>query len=451
MSNDIRIKNGLTINLKGAAENIIKQAALPKTVSLNPSDFHSIVPKMVVKENQNVKLGEPIFFSKKDDRIKFCSPVDGIVSEIVRGAKRKIIEIVIKVDPNQKSRTNKPIDFQKLSIDEIKNTILDSGCWPFINQRPYDIIANPSDTPKSIFISAFNSAPISADISTILSGQEEEFKTGIKVLSLLTDGKINVGVKKDSISFINEIENINIYNVKGPHPSANVGVHIHHIDPINIGERVWTVRPEDVAIIGRLFKTGFYKPFRTIAVAGPPVTNPKYYKTIVGAKISDIINDAGCKTDSLLRFINGDVLSGRKIDYDNFLGFYNNTLSVLREGNNYRMFGWIPFINNEVPSTHRTSFSWLFPNKKYDLDTNMNGEERAIVVTGEMEKVFPMNIFPMQLIKECMAENIEKMENLGIYEVAPEDFSLIDYSSSSKIEAQHIIRKGLDLMISEVG
>ena len=451
MSNDIRIKNGLTINLKGAAENIVKQAALPKTVSLNPSDFHSIVPKMIVKENQFVKLGEPIFFSKKDDRIKFCSPVDGIVSEIVRGAKRKIIEIVIKVDPNQKSRTNKPIDFEKLSDNEIKSIILDSGCWPFINQRPYDIIANPTDTPKSIFISALNSAPISADISTILSGQEEEFKKGIKVLSRLTVGKINIGIKKDSSSFINEIENINIYNVKGPHPSANVGVHIHHIDPINIGERVWTIGPEDVAIIGRLFTTGSYKPFRTIAVAGPPVNNPRYYKTIVGAKISDIIDDAGYKTDSLLRFINGDVLTGRKIDYNNYLGFYNNTLSVLREGNNYRMFGWIPFINNEVPSTHRTSFSWLFPNKKYDLDTNMNGEERAIVVTGEMEKVFPMNIYPMQLLKECMAENIEKMENLGIYEVAPEDFSLIDYSSSSKIEAQHIIRKGLDLMISEVG
>tara|TARA_B100001057_G_scaffold410194_1_gene425179 strand:+ start:72 stop:1427 length:1356 start_codon:yes stop_codon:yes gene_type:complete len=451
MSNDIRIKNGLTINLKGKAENTIKHAALPKTVSLNPSDFHSIVPKMVVKENQNVKLGEPIFFSKKDDRIKFCSPVDGIVSEIVRGAKRKIIEIIIKVDPNQKSRTNKPIDFEKLSDNEIKSIILDSGCWPFINQRPYDIIANPTDTPKSIFISALNSAPISADISTILSGQEEEFKKGIKVLSRLTVGKINIGIKKDSSSFINEIENINIYNVKGPHPSANVGVHIHHIDPINIGERVWTIGPEDVAIIGRLFTTGSYKPFRTIAVAGPPVNNPRYYKTIVGAKISDIIDDAGYKTDSLLRFINGDVLTGRKIDYNNYLGFYNNTLSVLREGNNYRMFGWIPFINNEVPSTHRTSFSWLFPNKKYDLDTNMNGEERAIVVTGEMEKVFPMNIYPMQLLKECMAENIEKMENLGIYEVAPEDFSLIDYSSSSKIEAQHIIRKGLDLMISEVG
>ncbi len=451
MSNDIRIKNGLTINLKGKAENTIKHAALPKTVSLNPSDFHSIAPKMVVKENQNVKLGEPIFFSKKDDRIKFCSPVDGIVSEIVRGAKRKIIEIIIKVDPNQKSRTNKPIDFEKLSDNEIKSIILDSGCWPFINQRPYDIIANPTDTPKSIFISALNSAPISADISTILSGQEEEFKKGIKVLSRLTVGKINIGIKKDSSSFINEIENINIYNVKGPHPSANVGVHIHHIDPINIGERVWTIGPEDVAIIGRLFTTGSYKPFRTIAVAGPPVNNPRYYKTIVGAKISDIIDDAGYKTDSLLRFINGDVLTGRKIDYNNYLGFYNNTLSVLREGNNYRMFGWIPFINNEVPSTHRTSFSWLFPNKKYDLDTNMNGEERAIVVTGEMEKVFPMNIYPMQLLKECMAENIEKMENLGIYEVAPEDFSLIDYSSSSKIEAQHIIRKGLDLMISEVG
>ena len=340
---------------------------------------------------------------------------------------------------------------KKLSQQKIKDIILNSGCWPFINQRPYDIIANPSDNPKSIFISTFNSAPISADVSILLNGQEEEFKKGVEVLSNLVDSKINIGIRKGSNSFINEIKNVNIYSVEGPHPSANVGVHIHHLDPINSGEKVWTIGPEDVSIIGRLFMTGSYNPIRTVAVAGPPVVKPSYYRTIIGAKISKIIDDAGCKEHTPLRFINGDVLSGTKVDYDGYLGFYNNTLSVLREGNNYRMFGWVPFVNNEVPSTHRTSFSWLFPNKNYDLDTNMNGEERAIVVTGEMEKVFPMDIYPMQLLKECMAENIEKMENLGIYEVAPEDFSLIDYSSSSKIEAQYIIRKGLDLMISEVG
>jgi Na+-transporting NADH:ubiquinone oxidoreductase subunit A len=208
---------------------------------------------------------------------------------------------------------------------------------------------------------------------------------------------------------------------------------------------------EDVAIIGRYFMTGIYNPIRTIAVSGPPVKYPKYYKTIVGTQLNKIIDDTGIDINDSLRIINGDVLSGRKVEHDNYLGFYNNTLSVLREGNRYRMFGWIPFVNNKVPSMYKTSFSWLFPNKEYDLDTNLNGEERAFVVTGEMEKVFPMDILPMQLLKECMAGNIEKMESLGIYEVAPEDFSLIDYSSSSKIEAQYIIRQGLDLMISEVG
>jgi Na+-transporting NADH:ubiquinone oxidoreductase subunit A len=328
---------------------------------------------------------------------------------------------------------------------------LESGCWPFVKQRPYDVIANPSDNPKSIFISGFNSAPISADLQIILDDQKEEFKEGINVLSKLTSGEINICVNDTSSTFISEIENVKIHKINGPHPSGNVGVQIHHIDPVNSGDRVWTLGAEDVAIIGRYFITGIYNPIRTIAVSGPPVKYPKYYKTIVGTQLNKIIDDTGIDINDSLRIINGDVLSGRKVEHDNYLGFYNNTLSVLREGNRYRMFGWIPFVNNKVPSMYKTSFSWLFPNKEYDLDTNLNGEERAFVVTGEMEKVFPMDILPMQLLKECMAGNIEKMESLGIYEVAPEDFSLIDYSSSSKIEAQYIIRQGLDLMISEVG
>jgi Na+-transporting NADH:ubiquinone oxidoreductase subunit A len=451
MSNDIKIKNGLNIKLKGAAENILKKAALPESVSLNPLDFHLIIPKMALKVGEKVSQGSVVFFSKKDERIKFCSPVDGTIRDIVRGAKRKIIEIIIDVQKNQNLISPNPQVFADLNTDQIKTILLESGCWPFVKQRPYDVIANPSDNPKSIFISGFNSAPISADLQIILDDQKEEFKEGINVLSKLTSGEINICVNDTSSTFISEIENVKIHKINGPHPSGNVGVQIHHIDPVNSGDRVWTLGAEDVAIIGRYFMTGIYNPIRTIAVSGPPVKYPKYYKTIVGTQLNKIIDDTGIDINDSLRIINGDVLSGRKVEHDNYLGFYNNTLSVLREGNRYRMFGWIPFINNKVPSMYKTSFSWLFPNKEYDLDTNLNGEERAFVVTGEMEKVFPMDILPMQLLKECMAGNIEKMESLGIYEVAPEDFSLIDYSSSSKIEAQYIIRQGLDLMISEVG
>ena len=451
MSYDIKIKNGLTINLKGAAQNIIKKAATPKTISINPSNFHLIIPKMVVKIGQKISQGDVVFFSKKDERIKFCSPVNGVVKEIIRGAKRKIIEIIIESVGDNERSSKKAIDYKNLSSEQVKNLLLDSGCWPFIKQRPYDIIANPSDSPKSIFISTFNSAPISADFQIILDDQKEEFKHGVKILSKLFSGDLNIGLEKNNKSFLNEIENVKINTFNGPHPAGNVGVQIHHIDPINSGEKVWTLGAEDVANIGRYFMTGSYNPVRTLAVSGPPVKNPKYYKTIAGSELCEIIKDAGINQNDNLRFINGDVLTGYKVESDNYLGFYNNTLSVLREGNHYRMFGWVPFVNNKVPSIYKTSFSWLFPNKKYDLDTNLNGEERALVVTGEMEKVFPMDILPMQLLKECMAGNIEKMESLGIYEVAPEDFSLIDYSSSSKIEAQYIIRKGLDLMISEVG
>ena len=451
MSYDIKIKNGLTINLKGAAQNIIKKAATPKTISINPSNFHLIIPKMVVKIGQKISQGDVVFFSKKDERIKFCSPVNGVVKEIIRGAKRKIIEIIIESIGDNERSSKKAIDYKNLSSEQVKNLLLDSGCWPFIKQRPYDIIANPSDSPKSIFISTFNSAPISADFQIILDDQKEEFKHGVKILSKLFSGDLNIGIEKNNKSFLNDLENVKINTFNGPHPAGNVGVQIHHIDPINSGEKVWTLGAEDVANIGRYFMTGIYNPVRTLAVSGPPVKNPKYYKTIAGSELCEIIKDAGINQNDNLRFINGDVLTGYKVESDNYLGFYNNTLSVLREGNHYRMFGWVPFVNNKVPSIYKTSFSWLFPNKRYDLDTNLNGEERALVVTGEMEKVFPMDILPMQLLKECMAGNIEKMESLGIYEVAPEDFSLIDYSSSSKIEAQYIIRKGLDLMISEVG
>ena len=250
--------------------------------------------------------------------------------------------------------------------------------------------------------------------------------------------------------FINkELDNFNKNIFSGPHPSGNVGVQIHHIDPINIGESVWIIRPEDVCIIGNLFLEGEFIPTRTLAVSGPPINNPKYFRTVIGAKLQSILNLIDFKNGIQCRIINGDVLTGKTVEPDGYVGFYNNNISVLKEGNNYKLFGWIPFINNSVPSIYRSSFGWLNSSNPKDYDTNLNGEERAFVVTGEMEKVFPMDIYPMQLVKECMIGDIEKMERLGIYEVAPEDFALIDYASSSKIEAQTIVRNGLDYLIKE--
>ena len=326
---------------------------------------------------------------------------------------------------------------------------LDSGCWPLIKQRPFDIIANPKVLPKSIFISCFDSAPLGIDFEFILKDKMDLFKYGLKVLNKITPNNLNIGLEKDQEFLHSELSGFEKHTFSGPHPSGNVGVHIHHLDPISQGESVWIIRPEDVCIIGNLFKNGEYNPIRTVAVSGPPVKNPKYYQSTIGTKLSAILKDIELDNDDQFRIINGNVLTGRTTNEDGFLGYYNNNISILREGNKYKLFGWIPFVNNNVPSIYRSSFSWLTSSKPKDYDTNLNGEERAFVVTGEMEKFFPMDIYPMQLIKECMTGNIEKMERLGIYEVAPEDFGLIDYASSSKIEAQSIVREGLDYLIKE--
>jgi len=281
----------------------------------------------------------------------------------------------------------------------------------------------------------------------VLEKRKEDFQAGIDAISKLTSGKTHLSVDKRSASFFSQANGVTLHKASGPHPAGNVGVHIHHIDPINAGERVWVINPEDVAIIGSLFKTGHYDPTRVVAVAGTEAPKAQYFRFKLGSNIKDIVGAISAD----VRIISGDVLTGTRITGDGFVGFYDNTITLIPEGDNYRMFGWLPFKDNNIPSMSKTSLSWLFPNKKYKVNTNLNGEERALVVTGEMEQVMPMDIYPMQLLKECMVFNIEKMENLGIYEVAPEDFALIDYVNTSKLEAQAIIREALDVMITEVG
>ena len=450
MSADITLRKGLTIPMSGMADLKISSADPADNFVIYPDDFHGIVPKMLLKEGEVVLRGQPIFYSKANPEIKFVSPVSGTLAKIERGAKRRITALSITADGKDKAVVHKLAKLDKLGAADVKKHLLESGCWPFMKQRPYDVIADPNSTPKAIFISGFSTAPLAADVPFILSSQKEDFQNGINSLAKLAP-KVHLSVDAKSTSFLNEVSNVELHPFKGPHPSGNVGVQIHHVDPVNAGETVWVVGPADVARIGAFFSTGVFDASQMIAVVGPVVKSPSYFKSHIGAAVAPLLEQAGIDAEGQIRVINGDSLSGAAIHADGNLGFYNNTLTILSEGNHYRMFGWLPFVGSKIFSMSRTSLSWLMPKRKYALDTNMNGEERALVVTGEMDQVLPMDIFPMQLLKECMVQNIEKMEGLGIYEVAPEDFALVDYASTSKIEAQVIIRDALDLMIKEVG
>ena len=448
MSKDIRLRKGADLNLVGKAEKKINVKSKSDLFAIQPDDFFSLTPKLIVKEGEEVSKGSPVFYDKNNISINFVSPVSGILRSVNRVAKRKIESIVIERQGDREIIHDIPKELNRGNIIEL---LTNSGCWPFIRQRPYNIIADPNDTPKSILISCFTSAPLDVDFDFILENNKEDFQSGINIIQKLTNNNVVLTVSDKPTSFFKNIKNVDIIKVSGPHPSANPSVQIQKLFPINVGEKVWVIRPEDIVNIGLFFKTGVYQAQRTIALAGSSLKTPQYFKTTIGSQIEPLINIAGLKSKSQTRYINGDVLSGSITTNDGFIGFYNNLLSVIPEGNKYRMFGWLPFMDNSILSLSRTSLSWLFSNKGYEIDTNLNGEERAIVVTGEMEKVFPMDIYPMQLLKVCMTGDIEKMEAFGIYEVVPEDFGLIDYANTSKIEAQEIISDAIKLMIKEAG
>ena len=450
MSAGIRIRRGATIQLKGESEKILSDASTSKTFALKPDNFFGIVPKLTVKEREIIAQGTPVFHSKKDPRVSFVSPVSGTVKEIIRGAKRKILKIVIEQHEGDIIFHEIPV-IKSLNKERIKEILLKSGAWPFIKQRPYGIIANPDATPKAIYVSTYATAPLDVDFQFLLKNNQEDFQKGIDILNILVDEPVVLSIDYTFSGFFESIKGVELLPIKGPHPAGNVSVQIHKHMPINMGEKVWEVRPEDVVNIGKLFTDGQFSAQRTLAVAGESVLKPQYVKTKIGALISSVTDIAGIDNSLQNRFINGDVLTGESETANGHLDYYNNLLTIIPEGNKYRMFGWLPFVDNKIPSLSKTSLSWLHGKKGYSVNTNMNGEERAFVVTGEMEKVFPMEIYPMQLLKACLAADIEKMEALGIYEVIPEDFGLIDYANSSKIEAQEIIREGIELMIKEVG
>ena len=450
MSKVVQIKRGLDIKLQGNAEKIFVKASPAEFYGIKPPDFHGLIPKLDIDIGQEVNAGTPLFHDKKRPEILLTSPVSGVVKSVNRGERRRILEVVIE-------KTGDDIRYEsfvkgnplEMNREKVINNLLKSGLWPAIRQRPYDIIASPDTEPKSIFISAFDTAPLAPDYDFIVKESGTEFQTGINALSKLTNGKIhlNINAEYPASQVFTNAENVQLNSFSGPHPAGNVGIQIHHIDPINKGDIVWYVSPQDVITIGRLFLNGIYDASKIIALSGSEVLNPRYFKLVGGSAINNIIKDN--LTEECPRFISGNVLTGTKIESDGFIGFYDSQVTVIPEGYHYEFLGWaMPGFKKY--STTRAFWSWLSPGREYRLNTNLNGGRRAFVMTGQYEKVLPMDIYPMQLLKAILVEDIDLMENLGIYEVSPEDFALCEFVCTSKTEIQKIIRDGLDLMIKEM-
>jgi len=448
MSKSIRIRKGLDIRLVGEAEKVLVQSDPAKVVAIKPTDFHGLVPKVLVKPGEQVKAGTPLFADKYNERILFTSPVSGEVADVVRGEKRKVLEVRVLADSQQQFEDFGAGDASTMNRETIVQKLLASGVWAVLRQRPFDVVANPGQPPKHIFISCFDTNPLAPDQDFVVRNQGEDLQAGLDALVKLTSGKVNlvVGGNTTAREFL-DAKGVVRHAVSGPHPAGNVGVQIHHISPINKGEVVWTCGVQDVLMIGRLFRTGKLDASRVVAVTGSEAKNPKYFRCVVGAPVKDLIGTVSDK----VRVISGNVLTGDRVSPDGTLGFYHTQITLIPEGDEPKFFiteGWAsPGLDKF--SANRSFPTWLMPGKKFAMDSNQNGEERAFVMSGQYEQVFPFDIYPVHLLKSILANDIEQMEKLGLYEVAPEDFALCEFVCTSKINSQSIVRAGLDSLKKE--
>ncbi|MBX2963982.1 MAG: Na(+)-translocating NADH-quinone reductase subunit A [Cyclobacteriaceae bacterium] len=450
MGKFIRLKKGFDINLAGKASPKIATIEQPETFAVKPTDFHGIyMPKVVVKEGDSVKAGSVLFHDKKHDEIVFTSPVSGEVVEVKRGEKRKLLEVRVLAD-----KSIEYVQFNKYSISDIANLkreqaqeqLLKSGVWVNIIQRPFGIVASPSEKPKSIFVSGFDSSPLAPDYSILFKGQEQYFQAGIEILKKF-GGPIHVNVhsEREIAPVFSQVKGAELNKFSGPHPSGCVGVQIHHIDPINKGDIVWTISPFGVIQIGKLFLNGIYDASKVIAVAGSEVKEPQYYSTYTGVSIKKFLTN-NLKQDHV-RVISGNVLTGTKIDQEGYVGFFDQLVTVIPEGDYFEFLGWIkPTVNKLSYQRAFGLLSFLTPKKEFVLDSNSRGEPRAFVQTGVFEKVTPIDVLPTYLLKAIIAEDYDEMEALGIYEVIEEDLALCEFVDVSKHNIQSILREGIDLI-----
>ena len=448
MANVIKLRKGLDINLKGKAAEELVTVKEPGFYALVPDDFPGVTPKVVVKEQEYVMAGGPLFIDKNHPEVKFVSPVSGVVTSVERGARRKVMNIVVEAAVEQDYEEFGKQDVARMNADRVKELLLQSGMFAFIKQRPYDVIADPAVAPRAIFVSAFDSNPLAPEFEFALKGEETNFQTGLDALAKIAKTYLGISVKQKSAA-LTQAKNVTITAFDGPNPAGNVGVQINRIAPVVKGETVWTIDPQAVIFIGRLMNTGRVDMTRTVAVTGSEVLKPAYTKLRVGALLTSVF--AGNVTkDKELRYISGNVLTGKQVSPNGFLGAFHSQVSVIPEGNDiHEMLGWIMPRFNQFSVNH-SYFSWLLGKKEYTIDARIKGGERHMIMSGEYDKVFPMDILPEFLIKAIIAGDIDRMEALGIYEVAPEDFALGEFVDSSKLELQRIVRAGLDMLRAEM-
>jgi len=448
MSKIVKLKKGFDINLVGKAKQELANFAAAQTFAIKPTDFIGFQrPKVLVNEGDTVKAGTPLLIDKAMDQVIYASPVSGEVVEIKRGDRRKLLEIKILADKAMTFETSEKVNLGSIDRDTLAAKLAGSGVWPNIIQRPFGIVANPADTPKAIFISGFDSHPLAPDYGFTLQGEEKYLQAGIDALAKLTSGKVHLNLdgSKPTPAVFSGIKNAEINQFSGPHPAGNVGIQIHHLDPINKGEIAWTVAPTGVVQIGKFILEGIYDSSKVIAVTGSEITKPSYVKTFSGANVSSFVK--GNLNSGHVRVISGNVLTGEKIHLEGFLGFYHNQITVIPEGDYYEFLGWAK------PTTEKLSYhralgllSFLSPKKEYVLDSNGRGEERAFVQTGVFESVTPMDILPVYLLKAILAEDFDEIEELGIYEIVEEDLALCEFVDVSKHPVQELVRKGIELI-----
>ncbi len=448
MANVIKLRKGLDINLKGKAAEQVVAVKEPGFYSLVPDDFTGVTPKVVVKEQEYVMAGGPLFIDKNHPEVKFVSPVSGVVTSVERGARRKVMNIVVEAAKEQDYVEFGKMEPAKMNAQQVKEALLNAGLFAFIRQRPYDVIADPNVNPKAIFVSAFDSSPLAPDFELALKGEEVNFQTGLDALAKMAKTYLSIRVNQKSAA-LTAAKNVEINVFDGPHPAGNVGVQINHLSPVVKGEAVWTIGAEAVLFIGRLMNTGRVDFTRTVAVTGSEVLKPAYCKLKVGALLTDVFK-GNVTAGKELRYISGNVLTGKKISANGYLGAFHSQLSVIEEGNDtHEMLGWIMPRFNQFSTSH-SYFSWLMGKKEYSFDARIKGGERHMIMSNEYDRVFPMDIFPEYLVKAIIAGDIDRMEALGIYEVAPEDFALCEFVCSSKVEVQRIVRAGLDMLRAEM-
>ena len=451
MSQTFVLKKGLNIPISGEAELRVSKTIAPGIVAVQPTDFKGFLPRLLVKEGDPVLCGSPVMADKKNADILLTSPVSGTVKEIVRGEKRKLLAVLIESDGKRQCVDFGVKDAAKLDAGQVRQALLQSGLWPWLVQRPYGILADPDARPRDIFVSTFNTAPLAADATFCFGADVAAAQAGVNALAKLTDGKVYVGLDGNGKSAFAGLQGCELNCFRGPHPAGNVGVQISHIAPIRKEDTVWTVSLAGLVAIGKLFLTGKYDVRRKVAVTGPMALQPSYVDTLPGTPMKDLAAYFGNTPAEELRVIGGDALSGKVIGAAGYLGFFDTQVTILREGTDPELLGWIrPFRFNQF-SADRSYFSWLLPKKKYAMDTNLHGGARAFLMNdGYYGKVLPIDIFPVFLAKACLAGDIEKMEKFGIYEVLPEDLATCEFVDPSKNNIQAMIEQGIDLMLKEM-